>query len=198
MIEMLLLSFLAAAGGDISAPPHPARHSRPRPAIIREPGGAGRAFQRWESGQWQVLAGPDYCAADFQAGDIQFSVEQYWWTGAIHLQLMSRDWLSLASRAGGSASLQVTVNGIYSWTSNEAIIAGNAEYGGFAMVLNRSDAASMPVRLSRASSIDFVADGRTLGSYDVSGAAEAVQALESCVALMRSTDHSDPFAPQRR
>lgn len=180
----------------LSASAHSQRNPPP-PEISVESGGHGRAFSRWESGQWQVLAGPDYCAADFEAGDMQFAIEWYWWTGDAQLQLLSRNWASLAARAGRPASLRITVNGTYSWSSSNAIIAGNSDYAGFIMVLGGTDAAGVPARLSTATSIDFVAEGRTLGTYEIVGAAEAMQMLGSCVSLMRSTDHSDPFAPRR-
>lgn len=190
-----VLAFLAATQS--ATPPRPARPERP-PAITLESGGSDRAFQRWESGQWQVLAGPDYCAADLEAGDMQFSVEQYWWTGRIQLQLMSRNWLSLRSRAGSRASVRITVDGGYSWASDEAIIAGSSEYGGFAMVLSGARAASVPTELARATVIDFVAEGRTLGAYQIEGAREAIEMLEACVTIMRSSDHRDPFASPSR
>ena len=174
------------------------RNLAPPPVITPESGGHGRAFRRWESDQWQVLAGPDYCAADFEAGDMQFAIEWYWWTGTAQLQLLSRNWSSLTARAGRTANLRITVNGTHSWSSRNAIIAGNADYAGFVMVLEGSDAESVPLRLSTATTIDFVAEGRTLGTYEVIGAAEAMQMLGSCVSVMRSTDHSDPFAPTRR
>ena len=186
----LVLAILAA-----SEPSQPAR--QPGPKITTESGGSGRAFRRWESGQWQVLAGPDYCAADFEEGNIQFSIEKYWWTGDVQMQLMSRDWLSLTARNGQRASLRVTVNGTTSWTSRQAIIAGNPTFAGFVMVLEGSEAAGVPPRLASATSIDFAADGRTLGTYEVEGAADAMEALEACVSVMRRSDHSDPFAPRR-
>jgi len=129
---------------------------------------------------------------------MQFSLEKYWWTGEVHLALMSRNWLSLASRNGQAANFRITVDGGAAWTSSDSVVAGNADYGGFAMSLSGDDAAGVPARLSRASSIDFFAEGRTLGTYQVDGAAEAMEALEACVHVMRTSDHGDPFARRRR
>jgi hypothetical protein len=192
MFTLLLAVSMASGQG------HSTRRPNPRMPIIQESGGPNRAFQRWERGFWQVLAGPDYCAADLQAGNMQFAIEQYWWTGAVRLQILSATWLSLGPRAGQRASLRISLGGGYAFASRDAIIAGNGEYGGFFMDFDGAEAANVPIRLAQASTIDIVADGRTLGAYDLAGVAEAMNQLESCVAIMRAADHRDPFAPGRR
>jgi hypothetical protein len=192
------LRFLAAFSMIATSPAlaQPAAQSRPR--MTTEDGGTDRTFQRWEHGRWQVLAGPDYCAADLDAGDMQFAIEKYWWDGVVRIQVMSSNWLSLASRSGQRAPLRLTIDGRPTWSTNSATIAGNHRTGGFFMDLEGAEARSVTARLAAGSSLDIVADGRTLGEYSLEGAVEAMEAIEACVTVMRATDDRDPFARPRR
>lgn len=181
----LLASMLNAA--PLTAQPIP---------ITPESGENARAYQRWQSGRWQVLAGPDYCAADLEIPHMQFAIEAYWWTGEVRLQVMSGNWLSLRVRMGQAATLSFAVDNISVWSSSRAIIVGNGQVGGFLMDLVGPDARSVTTRLAAGAMLEITADGRTLGTYPLEGAREAMIELERCVVLMRATDRSDPFAPR--
>lgn len=183
---------LAAASAPSHAPARPAK-----PEISTEAGRHARYFPRWSSGSWQVLAGPDYCAADFAAGHMQFAVEKYWWTGDTRLQVMSSRWPSLSSRSGRRASLGFALDGEPVWLSSDAVAAGNGQVGGFVMDLEYGDASKAISRLRDAKTIAVVADKVMLGVFDLENVSDAMEKLTSCVVTMREHDTSDPFAKRR-
>jgi len=190
MIALMLM--LATA----SAPGH-APKSKAQPDITTEAGRHAAYFPRWASGAWQVLAGPNYCAADLAAGPMQFAIEKYWWTGDVRVQVMSSRWPSLAKRSGRRASLGFALDGEPVWLSSDAVAAGNGQVGGFVLDLSADEAAKAISQLAEAKAVGVVADKVMLGVYDLANVREAMEQLTSCISTMREHDTSDPFARRR-